>query len=233
MVPLSRALGPLPGSRDHTDCDMEQGFSVALESLHFELGLLKILNPCSTELGLLEVGGCIPTRTKKRGAIDLLGPLIMYQRDGHSEVDWGKAHLPWAAYWASETLSWDLTRALENSTVYAKEDITRILLAVGAKQKSQSPRLENNNHTIDNGRRKPGDAWTSVTPSHVDLSCFRAYYSELNLIPPYKSSIDEVKNSERTPWVVRMGDVVMVHCDGAKRSPMECNWGGRFYSDRV
>lgn len=218
----------------YSDGDKEKHDSVSLESLQFELGILQMKSSGSAEMGLAEIGECNPPRTKIMGAVDLLGPLSLYHRGVQCNVDSDKAHLPWAVCRASETLSSELTtKSLGISSVYSKTDITNVLQKLGGNQKLKPSRSEDKTHSMHNVVRKSGDAWTSVAPSYVDLSRYRAYYTELNLIPPHKCSSDKNNRSDRTPWVVRMGDIVMINCDGAKRSPMECNWGGKIVSIEV
>ena len=211
----------------YTDSMSANDCSISLESLHFELKLLKILNSRSKS-DLAEVCDQIPLQSLKVRAIDLQGPLILYQHYGNSEIDCAKLrkHLPYAPYWASTALSRDLAKALKDSSLYEEGDIAGVLGAVGV-ELGNFQNLERSSHA----KVKPGDAWTSVAPLHVDLSRNRAYFSELNLVPEYFKSDSQIKKIK--PWRVRMGDVVLVHCDGGHRYPMTCNWEGKFILQTV
>jgi hypothetical protein len=199
------------------------------DQICFEVSLLKIVR-----VGVSEICTRTPPITRKATAADLLGPLALYQRDAHSDFDWGvlPKHLPCSQYLASETLTLDPRRVLERCVTYTKDEINRMLVAMGVEAESKPRNLEEKDRSIATGEKvlpqqSQGGAWTSVEPFHVDLSRLRAFYSETNLTPPFHRDSRKAKQGEISPWRVQMGDTVLVHCDGAKRSPLNCNWGGK------
>jgi hypothetical protein len=207
---------------------------VTREDISFEVRFLRITNPPAVESGLSEICECIPSKVSCLKAMELVGPIVLYRRDVRSELDWEKfpKYLPCAAYWASESLDRDISNVVEFSRAYSNEDPTKILLALGVKQKSESADLQGGKKTASSdegnrGSKKPGDVWSTAEPFHVDISRLRMYYSEIFLVPSHHSSVDEGEEAYGPPWKVQMGDVVLVHCDGAKRYPLECNWGGK------
>jgi origin recognition complex subunit 1 len=74
-----------------------------------------------------------------------------------------------------------------------------------------------------NSNRQPGNVWSENEPFRIDLAAFKAFYSEVCLIPTSKSNRDD--GSKSSQMTVRMGDTILVGFDGPRRFPMECNWG--------
>ena len=60
----------------------------------------------------------------------------------------------------------------------------------------------------------------------IDVSTFRSYLSEVKLMPQYSKYSLQKRPSKTRPWVVKMGDIVLVEYAGEKRFPMTTNWGG-------
>jgi hypothetical protein len=194
--------------------------------LCFEVRLLQIKELPNDELPLVEAP--VPSRTEIISAKDLRGPLLTCLREESFESKWRRdqKHLPCAPCWASKFLFSELHTSLKESTVYTSEDITEVLSAAGIDQTPQSMDVDggDDKHLAGLGT---GTAWTTTEPFHIDLSQFRAYYSEMSLRQLRQSYAVGVKEEFTRPWSVKMGDVVLVHCDGSKRSPMDCNWSGK------
>jgi hypothetical protein len=194
--------------------------------LCFEVRLLQMKELPNDELPLVEAP--VPSRTEIIPAKDLRGPLLICPREESFESKWKRdqKHLPCAPCWASKFLFSELRTSLKESTVYTSEDITEVLSAAGIDQTPQSM-------DVDGGDDKQlaelgtGTAWTATEPFHIDLSQLRAYYSEMNLRQLRQSYAVGGKEEFTRPWSVKMGDVVLVHCDGSKRFPMDCNWSGK------
>ena len=85
----------------------------------------------------------------------------------------------------------DLASMLEQSSFYEKNCVSSIVSKLIEKQKDRPMVLghkmrENPDSSKSVELRKgPGDAWTSIAPSFVDISQSREYYSEFNTFPEY------------------------------------------------
>lgn len=85
-----------------------------------------------------------------------------------------------------------------------------------------SPPRNVSSHSVGSG----GRVSTSVFPFHVDKSARRAYFTEMDVIPPYctYTCCDDNHVKESGPWKVKIGDIVVVRYEhGAGKAFFDVN----------
>eukprot|EP00980_Cylindrotheca_fusiformis_P003743 scaffold831_cov109-Cylindrotheca_fusiformis.AAC.5 len=194
------------------------------DDLCFQIRVLQMGESPSDGLPVMEE--LEPRRLQIIATKDLLGPILACPPGDSFESKWKpeQIYLPRAPCWASKSLFLDLPKVLKNATVYAGDDVPEILAAACVDREPQEMDVDKDDDGSQN-KHGSGTAWTKAAPFHIDMSQLRAYYSEMCLLPLRQSYAVGVKDDElRQSRIVKMGDAVLVHCDGAKRYPMDCNW---------
>lgn len=165
---------------------------------------------------------------------DLIGPLTVVEKGSLSQFDWRRApkRVPCALVLAdNEVLNqWD--ESLLASRVYPKNSVRGVLDYLNTLKDTETSTMTANSQSFDKGKvsRLETDGHTSTAGNQicVDISKLRRYYSRLQLRSADSVQIvSEGKNSLISPWEIETGDAVLVHCDGPKRFPLNCNWGGK------
>ena len=180
------------------------------ECLSFKVGLLKF-GPGSLNVdGLPLLTRNVETQETDVKAHDLLGPLFPCTRvaGGGCDFDWSRHqnYLPFAPVFVDDRVQQNRTPGRSRKNDHNKSR------SIGQETK----------HTEDVEKHV---AWTTVEPFHVDLSQHRLYYSEFNLRTQSRTESSASGNAHPHRWKLRMGDSVMIHSEGPKRYPMDCNWG--------
>jgi hypothetical protein len=224
----------------HSNGSAEKTDSPSGNSLLFEVRELSLVACPSSHLNIPELVRNDRADAKDIESGDLLGPLTLVSGHEKPHFDWAKlsCHLPFAPCIARHfNLSLpDLKRELSYSKHYIEDEVERLVLSISHLRQGSGRSKADDGDKITSAMTRKGAyntdenaAWTAVAPFHVDLSSLRAFYSELQIIPPVSKYLCRITNSTPTkPWTVRVGDVVMVEeQSGERRFPMNVHWAGK------
>ena len=178
-----------------------------------------------------------PTRHIESQAI--LGPLTLFPKRGTTSAIWNRVswNVPVAPVHYDDCDSSlkarrSLRSRIQKSKHYSDKEIDKLMtITFGSKQEEDADidkECEANN--IQRSKLSDpaeGTCWISVKPMHVDKASLRAFYTELNIIPPYENYEKCNLPKEIKPWTVKIGDIVEINVGQHKRHPFKVQGGGK------
>jgi hypothetical protein len=203
--------------------------SAAVEELSFEVAVMKV-SATSGDANALDVPNIdssqgINTSTVQSSA--LLGPLVLVPRECQASLDWSQVPktIPFATVRGSKLSFHELKELVTASTSHIAQAVIEVLESL-----SETPALDDaqvlSKHRLTEQERTAAKICSS--PVFVDISHQRVFYEDCLLVPQVERFERWLSSKTRVEdWCVRTGDVVLIHCDGPKKYPLKCNWGGK------
>lgn len=215
----------------------------SIDALNFEVAMIQVALPESANapvLPMLDLAAGIMSRTVK--AKHILGPVMLFDDKAQTPLDWDQVpkHVPLAMVGGSK-LSFETIKEVIHSPTDEEDESTpgpiAALLEYLSSAAGQNDSTSMSAATANVGVASEVQQVQIVGgPNFVDVSNLRAFYEEASLLTQkeiFETWLPSGKKFVDDYWRVEPGDVVLIHCDGPKKYPLKCNWGGKhiFYID--
>jgi hypothetical protein len=216
--------------------------SPLVEKLKFEVRYLPTKETTGKGMNLCEIDSVLPSEAKVIAETDILGPVGLFLNgEKESGLDWASApkRLPYPIVYLDKKTLPKFHESIQVSKCYTEECLAKILDAVvgdaaltNGEDKETTTSSFDGKSSTESRSGKTCVAGTCANPIFVNVSQLRIFFREFWIVPQLHLFDTGLTVNKQTPdqsaWNLRVGDVVLIDCEGPKRYPFRCNWGGKW-----